>query len=153
MSLTLHTIKSFPKSRKKSKRIGRGLASGGTYSGKGQKGQRARSGGRKGLKLKGMKQMLLGVPKVRGFKSPYPKMAVVNVGDLDKKFKDGDKISPQILKKIGLASYIDGGVKILGTGEISKKLIFSGLAFSGSAKEKIEKAGGRIQGAESSKTQ
>lgn len=146
MSLTLHTIKPFSKSRKKKKRIGRGLGSGGTYSGKGQKGQRARSGGRKGLKLKGLKQMLLGIPKTRGFKSPYPKMAVVNLGDLDKKFKDGEKITPQILKKAGLANNIENGVKILGKGEMTQKIIFEGFHFSGSAKEKVEKAGGHVQG-------
>jgi large subunit ribosomal protein L15 len=144
MSLTLHTIKPFSKSRKKRKRIGRGLGSGGTYSGKGQKGQRARSGGRKGLKLKGLKQMLLGIPKVRGFKSPYLKMAVVNLGDLDKKFKDGDKVTPQILKKTGLVNNIENGVKILGKGEMTKRAIFEGFSFSVSAKDKIEKVGGKI---------
>lgn len=144
MSLTLHTIKSFPKSRKKTKRVGRGLGSTGTYSGRGQKGQKARSGGRKGLKLKGLRKMLLSFPKVRGFKSMYAKTAVVNVSDLEKKFKDGDKITPELLKKVALISDFSAGVKILGDGEATKKLIIERCAVSASAKEKIEKAGGKI---------
>lgn len=144
MSLTLHTIKPFPKSKKRSRRVGRGLGSRGTYSGRGQKGQRARSGGRKGLKLKGIKKMLLGIPKVRGFKSFYPKMKVVNISDLDKNFKDGDKVTPETLRKVGMIDKIRAGVKILGDGELSKKLEVEGCAVSSRAKEKIEKAGGKI---------
>jgi len=91
MPLTLHTIKPFSGSKKKVKRVGRGLGSTGTYSGRGQKGQRARSGGRGGLKLLGMKRIILATPKLRGFKSPYPKMVAVNIGDLEKKFNEVDK--------------------------------------------------------------
>lgn len=142
--LTLHSIKPFPKSKKRVKRVGRGLGGRGTYSGRGQKGQRARSGGRKGLKLKGLKKMLLGIPKVRGFKSLYPKMAVVNVGDLDKKFQDGDKVNPQTLLEKGLIDKIKTEVKILGDGELGKKLTIEECAVSRSAREKIEKVGGKI---------
>ena len=144
MSLTLHTIKPFSKSKKKSRRVGRGLGSRGTYSGRGQKGQRARSGGRKGLKLKGIKKMLLGIPKVRGFRSPYQKMAVVNISDLDKNFKDGDKVTPETLREAGLIDKIEAGVKILGDGELKKKMVIEECAISRSAREKIEKAGGKI---------
>ncbi len=143
--LTLHTIKSFRGSKKARKRVGRGFGCHGTYSGRGQKGQRARSGGKKGLKLKGVKRMLLGIPKMRGFHSHYPKMEVVNVGDLDKKFKEGDIINPQALLKMKLVDRIKEGVKILGDGEISKKLVIKGCAVSKSAKEKIEKAGGTVK--------
>jgi large subunit ribosomal protein L15 len=144
MSLTLHTIKPFPKSKKRVKRVGRGLGGTGTYSGRGQKGQRARSGGKKGLKLKGLKKMLLGIPKARGFRSPYAKMAVVNVGDLDKKFKDGDKINPKALLEKRLIDKMRVGVKILGEGELTKKLTIEGCAVSKSARGKIEKAGGKV---------
>jgi large subunit ribosomal protein L15 len=145
MSISLHTIKPFAGSRKKRKIVGRGLGSHGTYSGRGQKGQRARSGGKKGLELLGMRRMLLGIPKVRGFKSHKPKKAVVNVRDLDKKFKDGDIVTPEKLKAVGLLNKIDQGIKILGDGEIKKRLIIKGCLVSKSAKEKIEKAGGMIK--------
>ncbi len=144
MPLTLSTIKPFPKSKKKIKRVGRGLGSKGTYSGRGQKGQRARSGGKKGLKLNGLKKMLLGIPKMRGFRSLYPKKLAVNVGDLDRKFKDGDKINPRALLEKRLIDRMKAGVKILGKGDLNKKLFIEGCAVSGSAKEKIEKAGGKI---------
>lgn len=143
--IALHTIKPFPKSKKPRKRVGRGFGCHGTYSGRGQKGQRARSGGKKGLRLLGIKKMLLGIPKKRGFRSPYPKAAVVNVGVLDQKFKDNDIITPLILQKAKLIDKIKAGVKILGDGELNKKLIIHGCAVSKSAKEKIEKAGGTIQ--------
>jgi large subunit ribosomal protein L15 len=143
--LTLHTIKPFPKSKKPRKRVGRGLGSHGTYSGRGQKGQRARSGGKKGLKLKGIKKMLLGIPKMRGFRSPYSKETVVNVGFLDKKFKENDIVTPQALLESKLIDKINVDVKILGDGEITKKLVIKGCAVSRSAKEKIEKAGGIIK--------
>ncbi len=145
MALALHTIKSFPHSRKKVKRVGRGLGSKGTYSGRGQKGQRARSGGRKGLKLLGMRRIILSTPKLRGFKSPYAKLSVVNVSDLEKKFKDGEVVSPKTLLEKGLVGKMGAEVKILGDGELKKKLIIADCAVSGSAKEKIEKAGGQIK--------
>ncbi|PIY78798.1 MAG: 50S ribosomal protein L15, partial [Parcubacteria group bacterium CG_4_10_14_0_8_um_filter_35_7] len=88
MSLSLHNLKS--RKRKKRKRVGRGNASGhGTYSGRGLKGQKSRSGGKKGLKLKGFKVIIQNIPKTRGFKSIHPKMEIVNTGDLEKKFKEG----------------------------------------------------------------
>lgn len=144
MGLTLHTIKPFPKSRKKVKRVGRGLGSTGTYSGRGQKGQRARSGGRKGLKLMGMKRLIQSTPKLRGFKSLYPKLTAVNLFNLEKKFKDNDKVNPRTLLEKGLVGKMNAEVKILGGGDITKKLIIEGCAVSGSAREKIEKSGGKI---------
>ncbi len=145
MSLALHTIKPFSGSKKKVKRVGRGLGSTGTYSGRGQKGQKARSGGKKGLKLMGIRRLLLSTPKSRGFKSPYKKMVVVNVSDLEKKFKDGDKVTPQTLLEKGLVGKMKAEVKILGDGELKKKLIIEDCAVSASAKEKIEKAGGKVE--------
>ncbi len=144
MALTLHTIKPFSGSKKKVKRVGRGLGSTGTYSGRGQKGQRARSGGRKGLKLLGMKKIIMATPKLRGFKSPYSKMLAVNVGDLEKKFNDGARVTPKTLLEKGLVGKMKVLVKILGNGEIKKKLTIENCSVSESAKEKIEKAGGKI---------
>lgn len=144
MALTLHTIKAFPHSRKKVKRVGRGLGSTGTYSGRGQKGQKARSGGKKGLKMLGMRRIILSTPKLRGFKSFYPKMAAVNVMSLEKKFNDGERVTPKTLLEKGLVGKMKVAVKILGDGELKKKLIIEGCAVSAGAREKIEKAGGKI---------
>ncbi|MFA5413320.1 MAG: 50S ribosomal protein L15 [Patescibacteria group bacterium] len=144
MALTLHTIKPFAGSKKKVKRVGRGLGSTGTYSGRGQKGQKARSGGKKGLKLLGMRRIIMSTPKLGGFKSPYPKMVAVNIKDLEKKFNDGERVTPKTLLEKGLVGKIGVEVKILGSGEMKKKLTIAGCAVSASAKEKIEKAGGKI---------
>ncbi len=145
MALTLHTIKPFSGSKKKVKRVGRGLGSTGTYSGRGQKGQKARSGGRGGLKLLGMRRIIMSTPKLRGFKSPHPKMVAVNVGDLEKKFNDGERVTPKTLLEKGLVGKMKAMVKILGEGEFKKKLIIEDCAVSASAKEKIEKAGGAVR--------
>lgn len=126
------------------KRVGRGLGSTGTYSGRGQKGQRARSGGRKGLKLMGMKKLIQSTPKLRGFKSFYPKFTVVNLSDLENKFKDNDKVNPRTLLEKGLVGKINTEVKILGSGDLTKKLILEDCGISASAREKIEKAGGKV---------
>lgn len=145
MTLKFHTIKSPAGSRKAKKRVGRGNASGhGTYSGKGQKGQRARSGGRSGLKLKGLKQNLLNIPKLRGFKSRHAKMTPVNLDILDKKYQDGERVNPQTLIQKGIVKKIERGIKILGSGEISKKIIVESCQMSAAAKEKIAKAGGKV---------
>ena len=128
--LNLSNIKT-PKTKTK-KRVGRGNASGtGTYSGRGQKGQRSRSGGKGGLKLMGLKQTISKTPKLRGFKSPHEKLLVINLADLDKKYKDAAKVE---LK----------GYKVLGNGEITKKLEIKASAFSKSAEKAIIKAGGKI---------
>ena len=142
MAIELHNLKSTPK--KTVKRRGRGNASGrGTYSGRGQKGQRSRSGGKSGLKRLGVKQYLKQIPKTRGFKSPHPGYQVVNISDLEKIFKDGDKISFGPLIKAGLIPDSKKRVKILGTGEIKKKLEVKAAAFSKTALTAIEKAGGK----------
>jgi len=144
--LSLHNLKPAKGSQKKRKRVGRGNASGhGTYSTRGQKGQKSRSGV-SGLKRLGMKQMLLNLPKVRGFKSKYPKNQAVNLFDLDKHFKDGSRVSPKTLLKAGLVQNPEAPVKILGKGELkTKNLIFADVKMSDSAKKQIEKAGGKIQ--------
>ncbi len=145
MSIGLHTIKPAKGSKKRVRRVGRGHGSGrGTTAGRGTKGQRARTGGRGGLKYFGMKHIVLALPKKRGFRSLIRKSEVLNIRDLDAKFKDGAKITTAILKKLGLIKDMKS-VKILGDGETNKKFSVFGCEFSKSAKEKIEKAGGTIK--------
>jgi len=146
MTLSLHTIKKSKTAIKKRKRIGRGNASGtGTYSGKGLKGQKARSGV-SDLKKLGMRQVLLRTPKKRGFTSLKAKAQIVNLSSLNKVFKENDDVNPKVLLEKGL---IDNGsvkVKILGNGELKVGgLKFSDLLLSESAKAKIEKSKGKIK--------
>lgn len=144
MAINLSDISPEPGSRHCRKRVGRGNASGhGTYSGRGQKGQRSRSGGKKGLKVRGLKSILKRIPKLKGFKSLFSKMAIVNLGALEKKFKEGKVIDPIALIKIGLIRTDRYGVKILGRGKITKKFIVKASAFSRKAEEAIKKAGGK----------
>lgn len=146
MPITLSNLKPAAGSRTRSKRLGRGNASGkGTYSGKGIKGQKARSGGRKGLKLLGLKRIFQRVPKHRGFKSIHPKPTLVNVKDLQAYFAAAAVVSPQILEAAGLVRTSRNGVKILGDGTLNKALTVQDCEVSKSAREKIEKAGGRIE--------
>lgn len=143
MAITLHTIKPAKGARKAAKRVGRGLSKGGSYSGRGVKGQRARSGGRSGLQKKGIRHIMLSIKKSRGFKSQYEKPMVVNLGVIAKSFPDGAKITPSALVRKGLIPS-EGKVKVLGEGTIAIKVIVEGCKVSATAKEKIEKAGGAI---------
>lgn len=146
MSLKLHTIKPAKGATKKRKRIGRGNSSGhGTYSGRGQKGQKSRSGV-SGLKRLGMRQMLQQIPKKRGFKSSKPKNQIVNINNINSNFKDNDEISPKILLKIGLIGKIQLPVKILGESELKiKGLKFKDVKISKSVKKQIEKMDGKLE--------
>lgn len=129
---------------KKGKKIGRG-GKRGTYCGRGIKGQKSRAG-RKMKPIFG--SILKKYPKLRGYKFKSKKdYQVVNLSVLDKKFNPGEKITPQILVEKRIVRRISGKVpevKILAKGEIKKPLIFEGLKFSKTAKEKIEKVGGKI---------
>ena len=128
------------------KRIGRGHGSGnGKTAGKGHKGQNARSGGgvRPGFEG-GQMPLARRIPK-RGFNNIFAaKMAAVNVSSLEI-FKEGTEVDAELLLASGLVKNIDNGVKILGNGEITKNLTVKADAFSASAKEKIEKAGGKAE--------
>lgn len=143
MSLSLHTLKPSPHSKKDRKYIGRGLGSKGTYSGRGVKGQGARSGV-SGLKLKGMRKIILSTPKLRGFKAKNPKAQVLNIGDLAKMFVDGGKITPKQLLAKKLITDATATIKVLGKGAITSKIVLQGCLVSASAKEKIEQAGGSV---------
>ncbi|MFA5926005.1 MAG: 50S ribosomal protein L15 [Parcubacteria group bacterium] len=132
------------KKRKIRKRIGRGGKKG-TYSGRGMKGQKSRSGASVNPIFEGGRSTLIEhLPKVRGFKSLYPKNQVVNLEDLEKNFSDGETVNPQTLRDRRLISKIKMPVKILGDGKISKKLTIEKCLVSKSAGEKIEKSGGKI---------
>ena len=144
--MKLHDLKPAEGSRKRSKRVGRGEASGlGKTSGRGHKGQWAR----KGHKFKegfegGQMPMIRRIPKF-GFKNPARKAYLgVNVDCLEV-FDAGTEITPELLKKSGLANGTIRFVKVLGRGELTKKLTVKAHAFTGAAKTKIEAAGGTCE--------
>jgi large subunit ribosomal protein L15 len=141
--MQLHQLK--PTKRKEKKKIGRGGAHGTTAT-RGTKGQKSRSGGGKGPSFEGTKVPLFRrTPKLRGFKSIYEKNNVVNLSILEKNFKDGDIITARVLLNKSLVSKIKPNVKILGDGELKKKIIIEGCLVSKSAEEKIKKAGGEVR--------
>jgi large subunit ribosomal protein L15 len=146
MPLSLHTIKPATGSSRHKKRVGRGNASGhGTYSTRGIKGQRSRTGGKNKLKRLGFKKILAQTPKNRGFKSFKPKNQVVNIKDINLAFADGAKIDALGLLKADLINSASGKIKILGEGELKlKNLEFTGVKVSDSAKGQVEKLGGKI---------
>ncbi|MFA6099928.1 MAG: 50S ribosomal protein L15 [Patescibacteria group bacterium] len=145
MTIGMHNLKPAKGSHIRRLRIGRGNASGhGTTAGKGTKGQRARSGGRNKLKLKGMKQMLLSFPKNRGFKSFYVKPETVTLEKLAKTFSHPETINLSTLKKKGLIGKRALSAKIIGKGELKVALKLQGVAVTKAAGEAIEKAGGKL---------
>lgn len=133
-------------SKFKAKRVGRGIGSGnGKTSGKGHKGQNARSGGgvRPGFEG-GQMPLYRRLPK-RGFNNIFAKKYVaVNVSELER-FEDGTNVTQELLKESGVVSKTLDGIKILGRGELTKKLTVSAAKFSASAAQKIEKAGGKAE--------
>lgn len=143
MPLTLHSIRPQKDSQKSKKRVGRGLGSTGRYSGRGIKGQKARSGVT-GLQKLGIRQIMLSTPKNRGFKSNRPKAQPINVNELSREFKTGAKVSPAILLKKGLIESASIPVKILAKGAISISITVTDCAVSEAAKKKIEEAGGTV---------
>ena len=136
--LSLNTIKKSKGSHKNKKRVGRGNASGrGTYSTRGQKGQRQRAGV-SNLKRLGMKSQLLQTPKVRGFKSNKPKNQVVSIKAINNNFKDGDVVSAATLLEKNLISTLDKPVKILGKEKLTVKVKFESIKISASVKEQAK---------------
>ena len=152
--LNLHSLKP-AQSRRARKRIGRGLGSGkGRYSGRGLKGQKARSGSHKmpaGFEG-GQMPIDMRLGKLRGNTSadampigPFRTYSQpVNLRDLDERFDAGAEITPETLKAKRLIRKVTVDVKVLGVGELSKALSVSAHGFSKSAKEKIEAAGGTV---------
>jgi large subunit ribosomal protein L15 len=141
--------------RKSAKRVGRGLGSGkGRYSGRGLKGQKSRAGSHKmraGFEG-GQMPAYMRLPKERGSTSkdampigPFRTFTQpVNVRDLEARFEAGDVITPETLKERGLISNTRIDVKILGQGDLTKKLSISAHRFSATAREKIEAVGGTV---------
>lgn len=144
--LSLSNLKISRKSKSERIVVGRGNASGkGSFSGRGIKGQRSRTGGSNKLLRLGMRHIILQSPKLRGFKSLQAKPVAINLGDLEKNFTAGDRIGPKELRAKGLLDNLNFPVKILGEGSLTKAFTFAGCMFSSSALEKIKKAGGKIE--------
>lgn len=145
--MKLHELSPAAGSTKERKRIGRGAGSGqGKTAGKGHKGQKARAGHgmRPGFEG-GQMPLQRRLPK-RGFNNIFRKVIVaINVADLNAKFEDGAVVDAEALKNAGLVKNYFDGIKILGNGELSKKLTVKANAFSETAKQKIEAAGGNAE--------
>ena len=145
--MKLHELSPAPNSTKSTKRLGRGIGSGtGKTSGKGEKGQNARSGGGVRPGFEGGQLPLSRRLAKRGFNNYNFRTvySTVNVGDLNK-FEDGTVVDIALLKEVGLINKELDGVKVLGNGERTKKLTVKVKAFTKTAKEKIENIGGKTE--------
>ncbi|GAA0177911.1 50S ribosomal protein L15 [Clostridium sediminicola] len=144
--MKLHDLKPATGSKKGKKRVGRGTGSGwGKTAGRGQDGQNSRSGGgvRPGFEG-GQMPLYRRLPK-RGFTNIFAKEYVeVNVNRLNI-FEDGTEVTPALLKEHGVISKIKDGVKILGNGDLEKKLTIKATKFTKGAVEKIESTGGKVE--------
>ena len=144
--MNLHDLSPVPGSTKVGKRKGRGPGSGnGKTAGRGHKGQWARSGGGVRIGFEGGQMPLSRRLPKRGFNNIFAKpLEAINV-DVLNKFEDGAVVDAKALLEKGILSKCEYGVKILGNGELTKKLTVQASAFSASAKEKIEAAGGKAE--------
>jgi large subunit ribosomal protein L15 len=144
--MRLHELKPRPGSKHRVKRLGCGESSGhGKTSGKGHKGQKARSGGSIRLGFEGGQMPLIRRLPKRGFNNAAFKTsyALVNLGDLER-FEDGEHVTEQLLREKGLVNGNLDGLKILGRGQLTKKLTVEADKFSETARQGIEKAGGSV---------
>ena len=144
--MMLNDVNTGIKKFKKRRRIGRGIGSGhGKTAGRGHKGQGSRAGWSRQVTFQGgTMPMVRRIPK-RGFTNSFAdKVAVLNVSDLEKTFADGTEVTLEAIKASPLMNHRYDVLKILGNGEITKKLKVSAHRFSKSAIEKIEKAGGEV---------
>ncbi|QUW20358.1 50S ribosomal protein L15 [Sporosarcina sp. Marseille-Q4063] len=144
--MNLHEMKPAVGARKSRKRIGRGIGSGfGKTSGKGHKGQNARSGGGTRLGFEGGQTPLFQRLPKRGFTNINRKdYTVVNIDKLNL-FDEGTVVTPELLLESGIVSKTKSGIKILGNGTLEKKITVKAHKFSAAAKEAIEKAGGQTE--------
>ena len=144
--MKLHELKAVEGARKDGFRVGRGPGSGnGKTAGKGHKGQKARSGGLGKLGFEGGQTPLARRLPKRGFTNINRKeFAVINVSQLNN-FADGAEVTPAVLKEMGLVKNAKDGIKVLGEGELEKKLTVKANKFSKSAAARIEKAGGTVE--------
>lgn len=144
--MKLHTLQPAEGSRKERNRVGRGQGSGnGKTSGRGQKGQKARSGGGVRLGFEGGQNPLFRRLPKRGFTNVNRKeYAIVNVETLNR-FEDGTTVTPALLVEAGIVKKELAGIKILGEGQLERKLTVQAAKFSKSAEEAITAAGGSIE--------
>ena len=145
--MKLHELERNPGAKTERRRVGRGMGSGlGKTSGRGEKGQKARSGVSIPATFEGGQLPLYRRLPKRGFSNSDFKIryATINVSDLNR-FKDGTVVTPELLKETGVLKNQLDGVKILGDGELEKKLTIKAHKFSASAVEKIEKSGSKIE--------
>lgn len=144
--MKLHELQPAPGSKTKQRRVGRGPGSGlGKTSGKGHKGAKARSGGGKAPGFEGGQMPLTRRLPKSGFTNIFRKeYAEVKVGNLEI-FEDGTVVTVDLLREAGLVKNLRDGVKILGTGDLTRKLTVKVQRFTGSAREKIEQAGGKAE--------
>jgi len=134
-------------SRKRKKRVGRGYGSGhGKTSGRGHKGQRARSSGNVRPGFEGGQMPLHRRLPIRGFTNIHrSEYSYVNCGSVSAAFEAGSQVTPEALKSKGLVKKVKNGVKVLGAGEVNKPLTVKAHSFSKSAMEKIAAAGGKTE--------
>jgi len=145
--LKMNNLKPAAGSHRDTKRLGRGTGSGqGKTAGHGSNGDKSRSGAYQKFYFEGGQTPLTRrIPKV-GFHSPFKtEFQIVNVGDLEESAIDGRDVTAEVLRELGLIHEVSKPVKILGSGELTKALVFKANAFSKSAKEKIEKAKGKAE--------
>lgn len=143
--MKLHELSPAPGSRKVRIRVGRGLGSGlGKTSGRGHKGQNARSGGGVRTGFEGGQMPLYRRLPKRGLTNICKEYAEVNVSSLNR-FEDGATVDPAALVEAGILKNVCDGVRILGNGEITKKLTVVANGFTKSAEEKITAAGGKVE--------
>ena len=144
--MKLHELQPAPGSRKERNRVGRGIGSGnGKTSGKGHKGQNARSGGGVRIGFEGGQTPLFRRLPKRGFTNIHRKeYAIVNLDALNR-FEDGTEVTPELLLETGVVSKLKAGVKILGNGQLEKKLTVKAHKFSSAAKEAIEAVDGKTE--------
>ena len=145
--ITLANLRPFEGSKHREKRVGRGPGSGhGKTSCRGQKGQRARSGGGVPPWFEGGQMPLIRRLPKRGFKNPFRiEYEVVNIKELAKRFSEGAVVDVEALRKAGLVKGRKVRVKLLGDGEIDFALTVRVHAVSRKAQEKIERAGGKVE--------
>jgi len=145
--MKLNELQTAPEAKTR-KRVGRGPGSGlGKTSGRGQKGQKSRSGASIPAWFQGGQSPLYRRLPKRGFNNARYRVeyATINLSDLNKYFNDGDEVSPEVLKERGIIKNQLCGVKVLGNGELEKKLTIKANRFSTSAVTKIESAGGKAE--------
>jgi len=144
--MRINDLRPVPGARKERKRLGRGIGSGlGKTSGKGHKGQKARAGGGKGPAFEGGQTPLQRRLPKRGFTNKWRRRwSIVSLARLSE-FPAGTEITPELLKEKGVVKNLEDGLKVLGTGTIKRKLTVKAHAFSASAREKIEAAGGKAE--------